>query len=95
MNFVSHVKGFFRTHSRANLFFKFLFVIWISALLLNVHGYSISAWGPVLGSATPYQIGHAQSIRSDDYSASLPLAFSQMKSGYSSINPFISLGQES
>jgi len=68
------------------------FLVFIS---LNLHGYSISSWSKVLGiNQSPFQIGSSRPIRSDDYMASLPVAFSQKENNFNPVNKFISFGQD-
>jgi hypothetical protein len=82
-------------HSKPKNRFAFP-ICFVGALffLCQLHGYSIGEWSKILSVPGPPTLGQARAIRSDDYLASLPIAFSQQKADFSPINPFISFGQK-
>lgn len=70
-----------------------VFGLFFLSVIFNIHGYSVNEWAETLHTSEPFSLGSTRGVRSDDYLASLPVAFSQVKNDYKEINDSISLGQ--
>lgn len=71
-------------------------LFFIAALCTRYHGFSIGAWGRLLGpqsAATSFSWGEARHTRADDWAHDIPYQLSQIQNSFGVVNRYIGAGQ--